>query len=113
MEHLTEAACLMRPSFEISEIMTTRFERDRPQTERWLAQHGISYRSLTMAPFASATERAKNGGFAERKATIYQERWDAILFVESCPTQAETIARLTGKPVLSWPQNEILNGVSL
>lgn len=108
--HLLNARCYMVPSFPIGEIVTARLEKFRPQTEAWLNRNGIRFKSLTMAPYATPEERAANRGFAERKAEIYLQRPWARMFVESNHSQAEVIARLTGRPVLSWETQVMLNG---
>jgi len=41
---------LFRPLRPLGIIVTCRQERYRPQTERWLASHGISYKHLVMSP---------------------------------------------------------------
>jgi len=110
LRHVADANLLMRPSFPIMEIVTARLEKHREETERWLHRHGIRFRALTMAPFDTPQERAANLGFAERKAQVYRDRPGARMFVESSHHQAEIIARLTGRPVLSWERQVLLNG---
>lgn len=109
-EHLSQARPLIVPSFPIGEIVTARLEKFRPQTEEWLHRNGIRFKALTMGPYSSPEERAANGGFAERKAQIYAERPWARMFVESNHNQATAIAQITGRPVLSWEKQVMLNG---
>jgi orotate phosphoribosyltransferase len=110
--HLLNAKVLIKPSFRIGEIVTARLEKYRPQTMQWLAMHNILYSRLTMAPYNTPSERNASRGFAERKAAIYNERKDALLFVESATNQAEIIARLTGRPVLAWDRQTMYNGAN-
>ena len=110
LSHLENAKPLMKPSFEIGEIVTGRLEKYRPQTESWLAKNGIRYKKLTMTPFDTPAQRALNGGSAVRKSMIYQSNPDAIMFVESCPHQASVIAKSTGRPVLSYQEQRFFNG---
>lgn len=110
LSHLENAKPLMKPSFEIGEIVTGRLEKYRPQTEAWLAKNGIRYKKLTMTPFDTPAQRALNGGSAARKSMIYQSNPDSVMFVESCPHQALVIATQTGRPVLSYQEQKFFNG---
>ena len=110
LSHLENAKPLMKPSFEIGEIVTGRLEKYRPQTEAWLAKNEIRYKKLTMTPFDTPAQRALNGGSAARKSMIYQSNPDAVMFVESCPHQALVIATQTGRPVLSYQEQRFFNG---
>lgn len=108
-EHLASARCLIRPSFPIGEIVTGRLEQHRDATESWLQRHGIQYRKLTMSPFASPRDRDMVGP-GHWKGETFRNRPGAKMFIESCPHQAETIAKIASRPVLSWPENRVWNG---
>jgi orotate phosphoribosyltransferase len=110
MRHLETTKPLMKPSFEIGEIVTGRLEKYRPQTEAWLAKHGIRYKSLNMCPCNTPEQRDLNGGSATRKARVYMDRPNAMMFAESCQHQAEVIAKITGRPVLSYQEMKFYNG---
>ena len=105
--HLQDAKLTLKPSFPIGEIVTGRLEKYRERTVAWLAKNGVQYKTLTMHPAASAGGR---GAVAEWKAEIFKQRPNARMFIESCSHQAQIIARITARPVLSWPENKILNG---
>jgi uncharacterized HAD superfamily protein/hypoxanthine phosphoribosyltransferase len=87
----------VKPTVPIGALVTGRREQYRAETERWMASHGIPYRSLHMLaePFGSQTiER-----HATHKADVYRAS-DAVLFIESDAGQAELIAELAGKDVI-------------
>ncbi|MFC5381894.1 hypothetical protein [Aquipuribacter nitratireducens] len=86
------------PAREVGWLVTSRLERYRPQTERWLAAHGIRYKELVMHPAGSHEERRAASDHAERKAEVYR-RTSAWLFIESDVRQAQRIAEIAGRPV--------------
>lgn len=96
---LLEAPQKFLPTQEIGCIVTSRLEKYRGQTEEWLTKNNIHYKKLIMMNVESAEERRKLGNHAEFKASIYKQRNDMILFVESEPCQAETICRISKKAV--------------
>lgn len=103
---LHEARPLFTPVVEIGWLVTCRLEKYRPETEDWLARHGIRYRHLEMMNHVSRAERQAAGRHAEYKAEFYQ-RSGATLFIESSPGLAERIAQLTDKPVLCFNTNTL------
>jgi orotate phosphoribosyltransferase len=105
---LRDARPLFLPSVEVGCIVTSRLERYRPQTERWLAEHGVRYRDLRMMDVPDAATRREVGA-ARFKAAVYAEDGSS-LFVESSPGQADRIAELTGKPVLLLGAERALSG---
>ena len=90
---------LHRPTVEIAQLVTSRLERFRPQTEAWLKKQEIPYRNLVMAQYATGAERRKAGRHARDKAEAYMET-NARLFIESNTKQAQGIFKVSGKPVL-------------
>ena len=86
------------PKSEIGWLVTSRLERYRPQTERWLAEQGVKYGRLLMHPATSGQDRRQAQDHAIRKARAYVET-GAWLFIESDPGQAAEIARVTGRSV--------------
>ena len=112
VEFLLNARPLMMPGTKIKHLVTSRLEKYRPQTEKWLEQHDIVYERLWMLDLPSAEDRRKQHAHASHKAKVYVET-GACLFVESEDDQAEQIARLSGRPVLSiegqrvaWPSKD-------
>ena len=83
--------------YPIPLIATGRPERHRAVTESWLAAHGVRYARLEMLPDDAEPTPAN---VAAHKATHYGASSASAFFVESDPTQAEIIQRLSGKPVV-------------
>lgn len=103
------------PKLPVAHVVTSRLERYRPQTEAWLKQKGIEYGRLWMIDLPTAEERRRLKAHAPFKARVYRE-CGASLFIESEDRQAEEIARLSERPVLSiegqrivWPDNPVAN----
>ncbi len=90
------------PSYPIGYLVTSRLEKYRKETECWLRQHGIIYEHLYMLNLPDAETRKRLACHASYKADIYKSLIKAKLFIESEPKQAHEIAKLTGKPVLSF-----------
>lgn len=65
LEWLPNARPYLIPAFEIETIITCRLEKYRPQTEEWLAKHGVRYGELIMWDLPSKSER--RGRFARHK----------------------------------------------
>lgn len=98
---LREATPLFTPVVKIGWLVTCRLEKYRPQTEAWMASHGIRYRELIMMNYPDKATREADGKHAQYKAEIYQ-RTKAQLFIESNPRLAQRIFEISGKPVLSF-----------
>lgn len=90
------------PQRPIGHIITGRAEKYRGQTEAWLRRYGVSFKSLTMTPWASKAERMcamrHAGGRGAWKAE-QARRLGVEMFIESCPKQAGIISREAGIPV--------------
>jgi len=95
------------PSVPVGWLVTSRLEKYRPQTEAWMARHGISYRQLIMMQAKSKDERIASGGHAEHKANAYLQT-GADLFIESSVIQAVEIAARSGKPVFCTETMEMV-----
>lgn len=96
------------PSYALMGIVTNRLEKYRPQTEAWLATHGVRYQKLIMSPHSDIETRDRAGDSASRKAGVYAAHPEARIFIESCRRQACEIKRLTGRPVLSIEGNSLV-----
>jgi hypoxanthine phosphoribosyltransferase len=83
----------------IHTIITARHRRYEGQTRDWLGRHGLAVDHLVMRDWDldPATPFAQQ--IAAWKA-LHLSRTGLPLMAESCPIQAEAIARLTGKAVL-------------
>jgi len=89
----------LQPTQKIGYLVTCRLEKYRSQTEDWLHRWDISYDHLIMMDYPDKEVRVREGRHAIFKADAYN-RTDALLFIESSPSQASEIARRAGKPVL-------------
>lgn len=111
-DFLRTAAPLFTPVNKIGWLVTNRLEKYRPETEDWMARHGITYENLMMMDYPSQEERRRAKRDAEHKAEIYIKA-GAPLFIESSPGLAEKIASITNKPVLCFETHELYNPASL
>lgn len=103
---LNEAIPLHTTTRRLGWLVTSRLEKYRDLTEAWLKHQEIEYGELVMLDLPSKEERQRlsvHGGF---KAEFYRKS-DATLFIESNEVQAQTIARLSGKPVLCVESHKI------
>ncbi|MDR0823067.1 MAG: glycosyltransferase [Endomicrobium sp.] len=97
IKFILNAKPLHIPAYEIHSIVTSRLEKYRSQTVKWLQKHHVQYKNLFMMNLATAEERRALGNHADFKAEIYKSLKDTILFIESNPKQAKKIADLSGK----------------
>ena len=102
-QFILNARPLFVPNDKVKALVTSRLEKYRPETERWLAENGVKYEKLYMP---SREERIRRGAHASFKAEIYKKLKDAHLFIESNPLQAAEIRRLSGKPVICTETDE-------
>jgi uncharacterized HAD superfamily protein/adenine/guanine phosphoribosyltransferase-like PRPP-binding protein len=97
---IDEAAPFMLPMEPVGFVVSSRLEKYRAQTEKYLDRHGVKYGELVLLDGVTAEERRKGGMHAKFKASVYKRHKDMQLFIESDPGQAREINRLTGKPVI-------------
>ncbi|MFO7927035.1 phosphoribosyltransferase family protein [Natronomonas sp.] len=107
-EFLTTVEPNIVPRQRIGWLVTSRLEKYRPETERWLDEHDIKYDSLVMMDVPDMETRRKQGNYGQYKADVYNST-DADLFIESNPSQAAEICRETNRPVFCYDTNEMLN----
>lgn len=96
---LENAPPLFLPTYEVGALVTSRLEKYRPQTEAWLARHGVNYRKLVMMDVPSAAHRADKRAVWDFKSNVFKHS-KALLFIESCPEAAREIHLRSGKPAL-------------
>ena len=108
VEFLEKVSPIFVPSRPIKMLVTNRLEKYRPQTENWLTKHGIVYESLVMLDLPSKKERIRLQAHGTFKADVYKKT-QCILFIESDRSQAETIAKIARKPVLSVEDQKLLS----
>ena len=94
---------LFLPQRPIGHIVTSRLEKWRQETEKWLKRHGISYLQLHMLNLPTKADRLREmkvrpGGRGGWKAEICTEV-GVDMFIESCPKQARNIAEMAKIPV--------------
>ena len=102
-EHVRNAKPLYIPDNPVQAVVTSRIEKYREGTEKWLKRHGVRYNALVMHPAKTPEERRAMGDHAKRKAVTYAKGYKSkqtMLFIESDEKQARTIAKLAKKPVL-------------
>lgn len=95
------------PSRPVAHLVTSRLEKYREQTERWLQRHGIRYGQLHMLNLPSAAERQRLRIHYRFKAEVYRGLPGATLFIESEKAQAVGIMQETGKPVFCIETNRM------
>lgn len=96
------------PSYELMGVVTNRLECHRDKTETWLKRHGVRYQRLIMSPHETHRDRDDARDSAIRKADAYRSLPECRLFIESESRQAKEIQRLTGRPVLSIEDNQLV-----
>jgi len=109
LDFIKNAKPLFIPRYPICAVVTSRLEKYRAETENWLKKHGIKYRFLFMLN-ATAQERRSKGLHASFKAKIYKRLKGTVCFIESDPTQASEIAKLSGKQCICVSTDEYFSG---
>jgi len=99
LRFLDTAQPLLKPSKKVGWIVTSRLEKYREATERWLDRSGISYGELVMMDYPDAPTRRSLLARSAFKAEVYR-RTGASLFMESSLQQSFEIANLAGRDVL-------------
>jgi uncharacterized HAD superfamily protein len=95
---LAAAEPFLVPRAPVRFLVTSRLEKYRRETERWLEAMNIGFDALIMLDLPSKEARQKAAAHGRFKAEFYRD-CDARLFIESNPRQAAEIARIAGKPV--------------
>ena len=99
LKFLRHARPLHTPTRKIGELVTSRLEKYRAETEGWLKGQGIEFESLVMLDLPDAETRRRLAAHAKFKGEHYRAS-DTWIFIESEKQQAEEIAQISGKPVL-------------
>ena len=98
-DFILNAAPKFIPSRPIGWIVTARLQKYSKETVSWLKKYKVQFDSLVMLNLESAQQRRALGIHANFKAKVYASVNDTVLFIESDPHQAQTIAQLSGKQV--------------
>ncbi len=104
---LETATPLFIPTSPIGTIITCRLEKYRQKTEEWLSKYNIKYQKLVMLDMPTKADRVKWGKHGEYKGEYYKES-NCNLFIESSLRQANTIAKISRKPVFCVETNSII-----
>lgn len=87
------------PSKKIGYLVTSRLEKYRSLTTKWMEEHAVRYGKMIMMQYGTKLERQKQGNHGEFKGRIYKSLKDSCIFIESDPLQAEVINKISGKGV--------------
>lgn len=113
VDFLLNARPLHIPKYEVGALVTSRLEKYRKQTEKWLRDNGVKYKELYMLNVATAEERRRLGLHAKFKSEIFK-KLPLDLFYESEQAQARDISILSGKPCFCTTTDELfINGKSV
>jgi orotate phosphoribosyltransferase len=104
---LQGAQPLFLPSAPVQYVVTSRLERYRAETERWLSANDVQYSELVMLDLPDAATRRARQAHASHKAAFYAGS-DADLFVESDYRQAVQIANRAGRQVFAIDRREMV-----
>lgn len=102
VEFIRQGKLLNAPEYVINSIVTSRLEKYRDETERWLRANNVRYRNLFMLDLETAAERIRSNAHASFKGQVYKDREDCRLFIESELNQAIKIAHISSKSVLAY-----------
>lgn len=107
-EYIANAPLLLHPSVKIDTLISCRLEKYRHITEYWLQKNEIKYGQLIMLDMQSKIDRIKWGKHGVYKGKAYKNS-DAILFIESSWIEAETIFKISKKPVFCIETFSLIN----
>ena len=107
MDFVLNAPPLFIPGSKIGTIVTSRLEKYRKETEKWLEDNHVKYNQLVMLDLPNKEARQKANSHAEHKAKTYMSN-NYVLFIESSRSQAIEINRITKKPVLCTENFEMI-----
>lgn len=96
------------PTVPVAYLVSSRREAFRKETEEWMRRHNVQYGELILLN-ETAQDRSRFGLHAKHKAAAYRRLRSTRLFIESDMRQAQEIARLSGKPVISTEQMVLFN----
>ena len=103
---ISEIPVKFGPTEKVKWLVTSRLEKYRALTERWLSKNSIIYENLVMLDLPNKEDRIRAGAQARFKAEIYKKT-GATLFIESARDQAAEIARLSNKCVVCTDSGEM------
>jgi len=104
---LTDTRPLYHVTRPMGWLVTSRLEKYRSRTEKWLDRHGLRYGELIMLDLPDKAARAAIPDVHERHKAHAYRATDALLFIESDEFQAAGIAEHSGRPALCLPEQRI------
>jgi uncharacterized HAD superfamily protein/orotate phosphoribosyltransferase len=107
LDFVLNAPPLYIPGSKIGTIVTSRLEKYREATEKWLTKNNVRYNELVMLDLPDKEARQRANSHAEHKAKTFMES-QYVLFIESSLGQALEINRITKKPVLCTENFEMI-----
>ena len=90
------------PSNKIGNVVTSRLEKYRLETENWLEKNDIKYDKLHMLDLPDAETRRRKKCHGSFKAEVYEKIIGSEMFIESDERQSIEISQKSGKPVICW-----------
>lgn len=108
LEFIATAKPLYIPNHKIGWIVTSRLEKYRVPTEKWLIKQGVEYGVLHMLDLASKEDRIRQNAGSSFKAEIYRKT-GAELFIESDIKSAIPIAQMSKKYVYALDLVEMVS----
>ena len=111
-QFILNAAPKFIPSKPIGWIVTARLKKYFEETVFWLRKNNVPVANLVMLDMDSAEQRRALGIHATFKAQVYGAIKESVLFIESNPSQAQNIARLSGKQIFCVENGAICFGQS-
>ncbi len=108
IDFILNATPLFLPTTRIHSLVTSRLEKYRSETEKWLSKHNIIYDNLIMLDLPSKEERLRLKAHGTHKAKYYKNS-KIEFFIESDASQALEICKLAGKAVFCIDNNSMYN----
>lgn len=106
---IATAQPLCATNYPIKALVTSRLEKYRPETEKWLKDNNIQYEQLYMLDLPNKESRIRMGAHAQFKGSVYKSLSETLLFIESSPGQAKEISQISGKPVICYETDEMFD----
>lgn len=105
---LENAEPFILPTKRVHALVTSRLEKYRPETEKWLEKHGVEYDNLIMLNLPDLEKRIELNASGRHKAAYFKKSHSEF-FVESAVAQSEEISEITGKLVYCVSNNSMYN----
>ncbi len=107
IDFILNAPPLFIPGAKIGTIVSSRLEKYRKETEKWLKNNNVKYNDLVLLDLPDKEARQKSNGHSAHKAKTYMSK-PYVLFIESSLSQSIEINKISGKPVLCTENFEMI-----